>query len=434
MDPVFSISIDPTPTFPPPTFFPVIPTTTTAYAVNPAPTAYPINPTPTAYVANPTPTLPPTFNHPSYSEMIFEAIGALKERDGSSRRAIAKYIDGAYKNLPPTHSALLTHHLKRLKKHGQLVMVKKSYKLSRSENNLADASAPDAVLAPAPAAALAGAKRGRGRPPKPNPTLTLAVEPISQAGVVGSGLAGADGSNVQLQSAPAVVKRTPGRPRKNGSVAAAAEGGFNKGLGRPPKGAAKKKAGRPRKATAMGVSTAVSVNGVKKGPGRPAKAKAQSSVELQAQPIVVPYANDASGAVDVPDMPRPRGRPPKAAVLSASVGGAVTGKRRGRPPKVAGVSKPMKPKKSTGRPVGRPKKIIGGPAQQAALAVAYGDLQRKLEFFQSKVKQAVGVLKPQFTSESNVSTVGAIQELEGLAAMDISVSFREEAKPHSLQS
>lgn len=53
---------------------------------------------------------------------------------------------------------------------------------------------------------------------------------------------------------------------------------------------------------------------------------------------------------------------------------------------------------------------------------------------QSKVKQAIGVLKPQFTGEGNMGTVTAIEELEGLAAMDISVSFREEAQPHSLQS
>ncbi|GMY38415.1 Histone H1.2 [Fagus crenata] len=32
---------------------------------------------------------------------------------------------------PPTHSALLTHHLKRLKNSGLLIMVKKSYKLPR---------------------------------------------------------------------------------------------------------------------------------------------------------------------------------------------------------------------------------------------------------------------------------------------------------------
>ena len=42
---------------------------------------------------------------------------------------------------------------------------------------------------------------------------------------------------------------------------------------------------------------------------------------------------------------------------------------------------------------------------------------------QSKVKQAVGVLKLQYTSESSISAIGAIQELEGLALMDITIPF-----------
>lgn len=49
---------------------------------------------------------------------------------------------------------------------------------------------------------------------------------------------------------------------------------------------------------------------------------------------------------------------------------------------------------------------------------------------QSKVKQVVGVLKPQFTSESNISAIGAIGELEGFAAMDFStpLPFKEDAQ------
>ncbi|GLT45495.1 hypothetical protein SLA2020_483700 [Shorea laevis] len=415
----------------PPPIIPVIPTSTTAttYAANPTTTST----TTAAFLANPTPTTPASLNHPSYSEMIYEAIGALKERDGSSKRAIAKYIEGAYKNLPPTHSALLTHHLKRLKSNGHLVMVKKSYKLPRSDNHLPEASAADAAAVPVLASDAAGPKRSRGRPPKSKPTTTPAGEPISQSVVVGAGQADAGGSNVQLQPAAEVVKRTAGagRRKKNGPVAAATERGVKKVRGRPPKSAAtvaKKNTGRPKKMTSTGVSTVVAQNGVKRKRGRPPKAQ----VQLQAQPIVVPYANDgttnyATSNVGMPNTPRSRGRPSKIAALPTAVGGAVPGKRRGRPPKVAGVSKPMKPKKSTGKPVGRPKKTTEVPVQQTSLATAYGDLQRKLQFFQSKVKQAVDMLKPQFTSESNISAVAVIQELEGLAAMDISVPFREEA-------
>jgi hypothetical protein len=38
---------------------------------------------------------------------------------------------------------------------------------------------------------------------------------------------------------------------------------------------------------------------------------------------------------------------------------------------------------------------------------------------QSKVKEVVGVLKPQVTNDSARSIVAAIEELEGLASMDI---------------
>ncbi|XP_031259532.1 histone H1-like [Pistacia vera] len=96
--------------------------------------APPPPPPTSAIIANPT---PPFLNHnnshPPYTEMISSAITALKEKDGSSMRAIAKYIEKVYVNsLPLNHPALLSHHLKRLKNIGQLVMVKKSYKLARS--------------------------------------------------------------------------------------------------------------------------------------------------------------------------------------------------------------------------------------------------------------------------------------------------------------
>lgn len=55
------------------------------------------------------------FSHPSHPQKITEAIEALKESDGSSRQAIAKYTERMYSNLPASHSALLTQHLKRMK-------------------------------------------------------------------------------------------------------------------------------------------------------------------------------------------------------------------------------------------------------------------------------------------------------------------------------
>ncbi|GKC20565.1 putative high mobility group A5 [Tanacetum coccineum] len=77
----------------------------------------------------PPPPPPPLLLHPPYSEMIIAAICALKDKDGSSRQAIAKYIEKEYANLPPTHPTLLTNHLKRMKNEGELIMVKHSYML-----------------------------------------------------------------------------------------------------------------------------------------------------------------------------------------------------------------------------------------------------------------------------------------------------------------
>ncbi|XVE91614.1 hypothetical protein REPUB_Repub01dG0025400 [Reevesia pubescens] len=400
MDPsLSSFSIDLPPPFPPP---PIIPFS--------APVVTAANPT--TVVAGGGGGLPPGFNHPPYSDMICEAIGALKDKNGSSKRAIAKYIESAYKDLPPTHTALLTHHLKRLKNNGLLVMVKKSYTLANSTAR-SEASLPD--LAPVnPPDASPGTKRGRGRPPKPKPILSNA-DPNPQQ------------QPVQLPDGP---KKTPGRPRKNGPVVA--QLGVMKGRGRPPKTGPMKSPGRPRKPKT--VRSVVGANAMKRGRGRPPKAlnqlPPQAVMPIPGQPMAVPYAYaDAAAATVAPISPRPRGRP-KATTGAAGVGVVVPGKRRGRPPKIGGVvaAKPIKIKKTTGKPVGRPPKKTTNGAEPKALAAAYGELKRKLEFFQSKVKIAVGVLKPQFTGESNISAIGAIQELEGLAAMDISTAFKEDAQ------
>lgn len=47
---------------------------------------------------------------------------------------------------------------------------------------------------------------------------------------------------------------------------------------------------------------------------------------------------------------------------------------------------------------------------------------------QSKVKQAVGMLKPQLTHESPVTAIAAVQELEELATLDMSAPLREEVQ------
>ncbi|CAK9139825.1 unnamed protein product [Ilex paraguariensis] len=59
-----------------------------------------------------------------------------------------------------------------------------------------------------------------------------------------------------------------------------------------------------------------------------------------------------------------------------------------------------------------------GVDQQQLLS--YQDLKSKLEHFQSRIKQAVTVVKPHLNMESAVSALVALQELEGLATMDVS--------------
>ncbi|XP_033097449.1 histone H1.1, embryonic-like [Anneissia japonica] len=53
-------------------------------------------------------------SHPTYIEMITAAIGALKERNGSSRQAIAKYIQANYK----VDAGNMNTHLKMALKRG----------------------------------------------------------------------------------------------------------------------------------------------------------------------------------------------------------------------------------------------------------------------------------------------------------------------------
>jgi histone H1/5 len=61
--------------------------------------------------------------------MITEAIKSLKERTGSSSKAIGKYIGSTFK-VPAGFEKTLSQQLKRLAASGKLVRVKASFKLS----------------------------------------------------------------------------------------------------------------------------------------------------------------------------------------------------------------------------------------------------------------------------------------------------------------
>ncbi|KAL6183278.1 hypothetical protein ACLB2K_044689 [Fragaria x ananassa] len=508
--------MDPPP--PPPNLYPpppisAVPTTVEPVNNNIAPITY--------AAANPTHAPAPTFNHPPYAEMIYTAIAALKERDGSSRRAIAKYIEQVYPSLPPTHSALLTHHLKRLKNSGHLEMVKKSYKIPGPPRSDAAAPPPFPIDSPAPASAASPAQpRGRGRPPKPKPDhhqlmqqqlpqliapqqhqhilqqpipipqqpipIPLPQQPISfpipqqpisisypqqpisipqmpipipQHPIVPPNFQSFPQPTLpqtfpepipqqQPNSLPMVVspgpadvpKKRPGRPRKAPAALAIVQNNspvVKRGRGRPPGSRmSKKRPGRPPKPKTVSVS---GPNGlVKRRPGRPSKAEPRS--------VFIPYAtnvpiigafeqsNGPNSVVPLP-APRPRGRPKKDKSAAASSGVAAgTGKPRGRPPLVPGVDRPKLSR--SGRPVGRPKKdaTLAITAAPDPTIAANAELKRKLEYFQSRVGQAVGVLKPFLNNESAVDAAAAIQELEELATMDISAPLIIATEQRALQS
>ncbi|XP_073281926.1 uncharacterized protein [Primulina huaijiensis] len=382
-----------------------------------------------AYAANPTPTNPAAHNHPPYVEMITAAIAALNERNGSSKKAIVKYIESHYSNLPPTHSALLTHHLKRLKNSGQILMVKYSYKLPRSGVSSpvsANGTVPDST-------ASIGSKKRPGRPPKAK-SVQAAVPVFGQQDVPMNDVPVVVPVMVEQQSAavgslrPAHVAVGPGG---GNSVS-----GITRGRGRPPKQGGSKL--RPQKSGAV-------QTGVGRGRGRPKK--------IAAPP-----------AARVKRLGRSRGRPrklnnPEVGVAAAGAGvmgavaiGAATdgalppgsgvvsevGKRRGRPPKAGGEAKrprkvatgePKKPRKLGGKPLGRPKKLASGIVDQPSdnqLLMAYLDVKGKLEYFQSRIKHSVSVIKPQLNNEA---TASALQELETLANMEISSSNVQPQQP-----
>ncbi|XP_061343662.1 uncharacterized protein LOC133289683 isoform X2 [Gastrolobium bilobum] len=414
----------------------------------PAPTTVPFAAEPNNHPPAPIPE--PQLNHPPYAEMIYTAIEALKEKDGSSKRAIAKYIEQVYKEtLPPNHSNLLTHHLKRLKNNGMLVMVKKSYKLPRS------APLP-AVTAPA-APSSSQSPRPRGRPRKAQ-ALHLQPQPIQNANnnnnsqqqnaePVWAALGLADDPQAAGTAAavPEENKRGPGRPRKmeagpGPSVAASMTPAPRRGRGRPPGSKTKKRVGRPPKEKPV---AAVS-DGLKRRPGRPPK--------NQPQPTPIPFAAPApaaavaaglpapaDGGAAVPvvaEAPRSRGRPrkntnPAIAVAAAAVAapgrgrGRGRGGGRGRGRGRGGLT--AQAKFPTGKPVGRPRK--GTTAASTSQNVANEDLTRKLEHFQSKVKESLAVLKPHFNHESPVTAIAAIQELEVLGTMDLNAPLRDETLP-----
>ncbi|KAH9623135.1 hypothetical protein KSS87_006465 [Heliosperma pusillum] len=390
---------------------------------------YPI-PTPTPQPPPPPQPLP---SHPSYAEMITAAIAwenSQGKESGSSKRAIAKYINRVYTNLPPAHSSLLTHHLKRLKTVGQLVMVKNSYQLPSFANNIPRSveTSPQFYTDQLGSVPVSDTpKRKPGRPPKvkiPESEPVLVVpeprpEPVSVLGKRRRGRPAKGRSNpavevvvpfvapvavadVAVVSNGQVVKRR-GRPAKvkgvgNGEVKAVAVGvGRGRGRGRP-KGVGMK----------VGGSNMLAVVAGEKKRGWPKGKKRGKKV-----------VNGSVGVVG-----KKRGRKPKGLGVGVGVGLGMGGvmKRRGRKPKGFGIGVVGGGEKKvySGKPRGRPKK--NSALVKQGQETANEDLLKKLEDMQSKIRSAVEVLKPHLASQSAPDALTALQQLEELSTMNITAS------------
>lgn len=130
-------------------------------------------------------------DHPPYAEMIYRAIEALREKDGSSKKAINNYIEQKYGDrLRHTHPTLLTRHLDHLSSAGLLLIINNnSYKLP-STLPYPPPTPPTTTRSPTPTILVGpassppkpnGLKRRPGRPPK---TQNHAASPPTAA-VVG---------------------------------------------------------------------------------------------------------------------------------------------------------------------------------------------------------------------------------------------------------
>ncbi|XP_075505084.1 uncharacterized protein LOC142542367 [Primulina tabacum] len=357
----------------------------------------------TAHASDPTPSLPAVQNHPAYAEMITDAIASLNEANGSNKRAIAKYIEARHSNLPPTHSSLLTPNLQRLRDEGQILMFKHSYKLAGS--------------VPAPPVSVNGAdsvgqKKRPGRPPK-HKSVQAAVPVFGEQSMpqnpvpdttpqLHNAVTALLGS-VNVAAAPVFGPVVGGIPRGRGRPPK--QGGVKRGRGRPKVGGGVqaivgRSRGRPKKNAA---SPVMAGNG--RGPGRPRK-----------------VANVGGGLAAVD------GGTVGSMAFGVVTGGAsivaggglsqVAGKRRGRPPKEVG-REVKKRRKLSGKPLGRPKKTAltaGSRAPVNPQQIVGLDLKGKLQYFQSRIKQTVNIIKPHLSSEAAFT---ALRELETLAEMDV---------------
>merc|ERR1712036_116272 len=101
--------------------------------------------------------------HPPFAAMVAAAVGALKERTGSSRHAIKKYVKGNYQ-VKDNADVHINKALKSLVGKEELVMVKGSYKLAKKPKEVKPKKKPavkKAAVKKAKPAKKAAAKKGK---------------------------------------------------------------------------------------------------------------------------------------------------------------------------------------------------------------------------------------------------------------------------------
>ncbi|KAL6563818.1 hypothetical protein OROGR_002777 [Orobanche gracilis] len=128
--------------------------------------------------------------HPTYFEMIKDAIVALKDRTGSSQYAITKFIEDKQKHLPSNFRKVLLVQLRKLVANDKLVKVKSSFKLPSAHSVKPPAPMKKksvSVLKPKPKAVGTKAKKAVAVPkPKMKAENTAAVKSKAADAVVKS--------------------------------------------------------------------------------------------------------------------------------------------------------------------------------------------------------------------------------------------------------
>lgn len=169
---------------------------------------------------------------PPYPEMILGAIEALNEENGSNKSSIskhiAKHIEATYGPIPPAHSALLTHHLNKMRSSGQLQFIKNNYLIPDPNSPpRRGRGRPPKPKTPLPPEAVLLPPRPRGRPPKSHDPTAPPPPPKPKTASTASTLSGRKRGRPPKAAATGGVEAGPPPP--------AAEGAPSRGRGRPPK-------------------------------------------------------------------------------------------------------------------------------------------------------------------------------------------------------